>query len=162
MMNGNSNTAVSSVWCRHDIEKSTCRTNRYFVDFKSQNHVEIITLNRCHNFHVQLLFKIDEISTNFPCRISTSNRWRIDEDVSIGMRKVKGTKGKVEPSKQFPQRGKTNISGKSSSLVVKHSILKGLIINLDQTPLPCVTPSKYTFDVLSAKTVPVKGTDDKG
>ena len=106
---------------------------------------------------MQLLFKIDEISTNFPCRISTSNRWRIDEDVSIGMRKVKGTKGKVEPSKQFPQRGKTNISEKNSSLVVKHSILKGLIINLDQTPLSCVTPSKYTFDVLSTKTVPVKG-----
>ena len=29
-------------------------------------------------------FKIDVISTNFPRGISTSNRWRIDEDVSIG------------------------------------------------------------------------------
>ena len=29
-------------------------------------------------------FKIDVDSTNFPCGISTSNRWRIDEDVSIG------------------------------------------------------------------------------
>ena len=29
-------------------------------------------------------FKMDVISTNFPRGISTSNRWRIDEDVSIG------------------------------------------------------------------------------
>ena len=28
-------------------------------------------------------FKIDVISTNFPRRILTLNRWRIDEDVSI-------------------------------------------------------------------------------
>ena len=25
-------------------------------------------------------FKIDEISTKFPCGISTSNRWQIDEE----------------------------------------------------------------------------------
>ena len=31
------------------------------------------------------LFKIDVISTNFPRGVSTSNRWRIDEDVSIGL-----------------------------------------------------------------------------
>ena len=30
-------------------------------------------------------FKIDEILTNFPRGISTSNRWRIDEDVWIGL-----------------------------------------------------------------------------
>ena len=31
------------------------------------------------------LFKIDVIFTNFPRGISTSNRWRIDVDVSIGI-----------------------------------------------------------------------------
>ena len=40
--------------------------------------------NRCHNFQVDSSFKIDEISTNFPRGVSTSNRWQIDEDVSIG------------------------------------------------------------------------------
>ena len=48
-------------------------------------HVEISTSNRCHIFHVDSPFEIDEISTNFPRGILTSNRWRIDEDVSIWM-----------------------------------------------------------------------------
>ena len=48
-------------------------------------HVEISTSNRCHIFHVDSPLEIDGISTNFPRGILTSNRWRIDEDVSIGM-----------------------------------------------------------------------------
>ena len=75
---------VTSIRRRSDIEKSTWKTHRYFVDFESRIHVEISTSNRCHNFHVDSPFKIDEIPTNFPPGISTSNRWRIDEDVSIG------------------------------------------------------------------------------
>ena len=69
-------TAVTSIRRRNDTEKSTWRT-----------HVEIAALNRWHNFNVDSLFKIDEIWTNFPRGISTSNgdRWRIDEDVSIGL-----------------------------------------------------------------------------
>ena len=78
-------TEVTSIGRRNDIEKSTWRTHRYFVDFESRIHVEISTSNRCHNFHVDWLFKINVISTNFPRGISTSNRWRIDEDVSNGM-----------------------------------------------------------------------------
>ena len=42
------------------------------------------TSNRCHNFHVDSPFKMDVISTNFPRGISTSNRWWIEEDMSIG------------------------------------------------------------------------------
>ena len=76
-------TAVTSIRRRNYIEKFMWRTHRYFVDFESRIHVEIFTLNRCPNFHVDLPFKIDEISTNFPRRISTSNRWQIDGDVSI-------------------------------------------------------------------------------
>ena len=77
-------TEVTLIRRRNDIEKSTWRTHRYFVDFESRIHVEIFTLNRCHNFHMDSPFKIDVISTKFPRGISTSNRWRIDEDVSIG------------------------------------------------------------------------------
>ena len=77
-------TAVTSIQRRNNIEKFMWKTHRYFVDFESQNHVEISTWNRCHNFHVDSPLKIDGISTNFPRRISTLNRWRIDEDGSIG------------------------------------------------------------------------------
>ena len=77
-------TAVTSIQRRNDIEKSTWRTHRYFVDFESRIHVEISTSNRCHNFHVDSPFKIDEISINFPRRISTLNRWRIDEECPLG------------------------------------------------------------------------------
>ena len=76
---------VTSIQRRNDIEKSTRKTHRYFVDFESRIHVEISTSNRCHDFHVDSAFKVDVISTNFPRGISTSNRWRIDEDVPIGI-----------------------------------------------------------------------------
>ena len=36
-------TEVKSIWRRNDIEKSTWRTHRYFVDFESRIHVEIST-----------------------------------------------------------------------------------------------------------------------
>ena len=78
-------TEVTSIWRRNDIEKSTWRTHQYFVDFESRIQVEISTLNWCHNFKVDSSFKIIVISTNFPRGISMSNRWRIDEDVSIGL-----------------------------------------------------------------------------
>ena len=73
-------TEVMSIRRQNDIEKS----HRYFVDFERRIYVEIFTSNRCHNFQVDSTFKIDVISTDFPRRISTSNRWEIDEDVSIG------------------------------------------------------------------------------
>ena len=78
-------TEVTPIRRRNNAENSTWKAHRYFVDFESQIHVEISTSNRCHNFHVDSPFKIDVISTNFPHGISTSNRWRIDEDVSIGL-----------------------------------------------------------------------------
>ena len=78
-------TEVTSTGRRNNVEKSTWKTNRYFVDFESRIHVEISTSNRCHNFHLDSPFKIDVISTHFLRGISTSNRWRIDKDVSIGL-----------------------------------------------------------------------------
>ena len=76
--------AVTSIRHRNNIEKSTWKTHRYLVDFESPIHVQISASNQCHDFQVDSRCKIDEISTNFPRGISTSNRWRIDEDVSIG------------------------------------------------------------------------------
>ena len=78
-------TKVTSVWRLKDIEKLTWKTHRYSVDFESQIHLKISTLNGCPTFHVDLPFKIDAISTNFPRGISTPNCWKIDKDVSIGM-----------------------------------------------------------------------------
>ena len=77
-------TEVTSIRRRNNVEKSTWKTHQYFVDFESRIHVEIFKSNRCHNFHVDSPIKIGVISTNFLRGISTSNRWRIDEDVSIG------------------------------------------------------------------------------
>ena len=68
------NKVVISTWHRNDIEKLMWKTDQYLVDFESQIHVEISTSNQCYNFHVDLPFKIDEISTNFPLDISMSNR----------------------------------------------------------------------------------------
>ena len=67
-------TEVTSIQHRNDIEKSTWRTQRYSIDFKSRIHVEISMLNRCHNFPVDSTFKVDVILTKFPRGISTSNR----------------------------------------------------------------------------------------
>ena len=79
-------TEVTLIWRRNDIEKSTWRTHRYFVNFKGRRiHVKISTSNRCHKFHVDSPIKINEITTNFPRGMLTLNRWRIDKDVSIGM-----------------------------------------------------------------------------
>ena len=78
-------TEVTSIRRRNNVEKSTWKTHRYFVDFESRNHVEISTSNRCHNFQVDSPFKIDVVLTNFPPGISTLNRWRIDGDLSIGL-----------------------------------------------------------------------------
>ena len=36
-----------------------------------------------------------------------------------------------------------------------------MILNLDQTPLSYVSPGKYTFNPIGAKTVPIKGIDNK-
>ena len=80
------NTEVTSILRRNNIEKSMWKTYRYFVDFESRIHVDISTSNRCHNFHIDSPFKIDVTLTNFPGGILTSNRWQIDEDVSIGFR----------------------------------------------------------------------------
>ena len=76
-------TEVMSIKRRNDLEKCTWKTHKYFADFQSRIHVEIFTSNRCHNFHVDSPFKIDEIPMNFLRVISTSNRWLANKDVPI-------------------------------------------------------------------------------
>ena len=76
-------TGVKSMRHRNDIEKSTWRSHRYFVNFESRILVEISTSNWCHNFLVDSPFKIDVISTSFLRALSTKNRWWIHCDVYI-------------------------------------------------------------------------------
>ena len=52
-------TEATSIQRLNDIEKSTWKTHRYFVDFESRIHVDISTSNRCHNFHMDSPLKID-------------------------------------------------------------------------------------------------------
>ena len=69
-------TEVTSIWRQNDIEKSTWRTRRYFVNFEILIHVEIFGSNRHHNLHKDSPFKVDVILTNFLCGALTSNRQR--------------------------------------------------------------------------------------
>ena len=72
-------TAVTSIERRNDIEKSTWRTHRHFVDFESRIHFEISKSNRCHTFHVHLSFKIMKsrrtFRVEFQCRINGNGRF---------------------------------------------------------------------------------------
>ena len=73
----------------------------------------------------------------------------------------KGTTGMIEPSKRFLVEEKLAFQGRIALIIAEHDITKELILNLDQTPLSYVSPGKYTFNPKSAKTVPIKGINDK-
>ena len=45
--------------------------------------------------------------------------------------------------------------------ILEHDIPAPRIVNLDQTWLSCISPGKYTFNLKGAKSVPIKGVDDK-
>ena len=75
--------------------------------------------------------------------------------------KGKGTTGKIEPSKQFLLEVKLTFQRCISLIIQDHDVTKELILNLDQTPLSYVSPGKYTFNPKSAKTMPIKGINDK-
>ena len=75
--------------------------------------------------------------------------------------KRKGTTGKIEPSKQFLLEEKLTFQRCIASIIKEHGIPKKLILNLDQKPLSYVFPGKYNFNPTGAKTVPIKGIDDK-
>ena len=75
--------------------------------------------------------------------------------------KRKGTTGNVETSQQFLDEEKLTFQRNISTIYEDHDIPKDSISNLDQTPLSYVSPGKYTFNPKGAKTVPIKGVDDK-
>ena len=62
--------AVTLIWRRNNIEKSKWITHWYLVRFQSRINVEFSTANGCHNFHVDSLYKIKEILTNFRRRLN--------------------------------------------------------------------------------------------
>ena len=75
--------------------------------------------------------------------------------------KRKGTTGRVEPSQQFLDEEKLTFQRNISTIIEDHDIPKDLILNVDQAPLSYVSSGKYTFNPKGAKTVPIKGVDDK-
>ena len=75
---------------------------------------------------------------------------------------MKDRNGKIEPIKRFLLEEKLTFQRRIALIIEEHDIPKELILNLDQTPLPYVSPGKYTFNPKGAKTVtvPIKGIDD--
>ena len=80
---------------------------------------------------------------------------------SMKWTKRKRTTGKVEPRQQFLAEEKLTFQRNILSIIKDHDIPKDLMLNLDQTPSSYVSPGKYTFNPIGAKTVPIKGIDDK-
>ena len=75
--------------------------------------------------------------------------------------KRKETTRKIESSPQFLCKEKFTFQRAISTTVLEHDIPTSLIVNLDQTPLNCVSSGKYTFSCSDAKNVPIKGVADK-
>ena len=93
--------------------------------------------------------------------IELTDSWARHVLESMKWTKRKGTTGRVEPSQQFLDEEKLTFQRNISTIIEDHDIPKDLILNLDQTPLSYVSPGKYTFNPKGAKTVPIKGVDDK-
>ena len=66
-----------------------------------------------------------------------------------------------KPSEQFLLEEKITFQRRISSIIQELDITKELILNLDQTSLSYVFLGKYTFNPKGAKTVSIKGIDDK-
>ena len=107
---------------------------------------------------------LEKFNTKYPqyTFVRTSvNKWKkkIENDKKQNI--VTGTTGKVEPSQQFLDEEKLTFQRNISTIIEDHDIPKDMILNLDQTPLSYVSPRKYTFNPKGAKSVPIKGVDDK-
>ena len=98
---------------------------------------------------------------DFGGHIALTEGWARGVLKSMEWSKKKDTIGKIERSKQFLLEEKLTFQRRIASIIEEHDIPKELILNLDQTPLSYVSPGKYTFNPKGAKTVPIKGIDDK-
>ena len=76
-------TEVTSIRRRNNIEKSTRKLIDILPLLKVESTSKFLGRIAVRIAVVDSPFKIDEILTNFPRGISTSNQWRIDEDVPI-------------------------------------------------------------------------------
>ena len=89
MLGNNRMETTYAVLCRFDVETTKKNPRGKIIDISSilkvESTLKFSASNRCHNFHVDSPFKVEEISTKFPRRISASNQWRINKDVSIGL-----------------------------------------------------------------------------
>ena len=65
-------------------------------------------------------------------------------------------------SPKFLEEEKFTFQRAISKFVSDHDIPLELVLNLGQTPLSCVSPGKYTFDLKGSKTVPLKGVTISG
>ena len=108
------------------------------------------------------------VKANFPSKLKEfsghivlTEGWARNVLKSMAWSKRKGTTGKIEPSEQFLLEEKLTFQRQISTVINDHDIPKDLIVNLDQTPLSYVCPGKYTFNPKGAKTVPIKGIDNK-
>ena len=102
-----------------------------------------------------------KILREFGRSLELTEGWARNVLKSMDWVKRKGMTGKVEPCPKFLEEGKFTLQRAISKFVSDHEILLELVLNLDQTPLPYVSPGKCTFDLKSSKTVSVKDVDDK-
>ena len=98
---------------------------------------------------------------DFGGHIALAESWAGGVLKSMEWSKRKGTTGKIEPSKQFLLVEKLTFQRHIASIIEEHEIPKELILNLAQTPLSYVSFDKYSFNPKGAKTVPIKGKDEK-
>ena len=85
--------------------------------------------------------------------VTLNENWAQDVLKNMNWVKCKGTRGKVEPSKQLLADEKLTFQKNFSKVVYKHDIPLELIINLDPAPLSYVSPGKYSFKSKGAKNV---------
>ena len=99
--------------------------------------------------------------SEFDGGITLTDNWARGVFRSMDWVKREGTAGKVEPFAQILAEEKLTFQRAILTVVYNHDIPADLVINLDQTPLSCVSPGKYTFNFKGAKNVPIKGVDEK-
>ena len=61
----------------------------------------------------------------------------------------------------FLEEEKFSSRRKISNVILDHDIPSALFLNIDHTPLFCVSPGKYIFSSKGSKNVSIKGLDDK-
>ena len=104
---------------------------------------------------------VAKILKDFGGSLELTEGWARNVLKNMGWMKRKETTGKVEGSEKFLEEEKFSFQRSISKFVSEHDIPLDLVLNLDQTPVSNVSPSKYTFDLKGSTTVPIKGTVDK-